>query len=86
MAATVYLLCTGTALLCAVLLFRGYRRSRVRLLFWSGLCFALLTLDNFLFFFEKIIFTSVDLSDLWSPVGLAAVAVLLYGLIWKENP
>jgi len=85
MAATVYLLCTATALLCSVLLFRGYRKSRVRLLFWSGICFAVLVADNLFLFLDRIVFTQVDFSVERSPFGLVAVAFLLYGLITKET-
>lgn len=40
MPAAVYILCGLTSVLCAVLLLRSYARKRVRLLLWSGLCFA----------------------------------------------
>jgi len=83
MAALLYLLCTATALLCCVLLLRGYRQTRVRLLFWSGLCFAALTLENLFLFLDRVIFTAQDLS-LWRvPFALVGVVLLLYGLIWK---
>jgi hypothetical protein len=85
MAATIYVLCTATALLCAILLLRGYRRSRVRLLLWSGVCFALLAADNLFLFLDRIIFTQVDLTNWRSPLGLVAVAFLLYGLVEKDN-
>ena len=32
----VYLLCFLASVLCALLLLRGYQRSRARLLLWSG--------------------------------------------------
>ena len=44
-ASVVYVLCALTALACAVLLFRGYRASGARLLLWSAVCFAGLTLN-----------------------------------------
>jgi hypothetical protein len=85
MAEAVYLLCTVTALLCSILLFRGYRDSRARLLFWSGLCFAMLTLDNLFLFMDRIVFPNVDLSAWRIPFALAGVFFLLYGLIWKDK-
>jgi Family of unknown function (DUF5985) len=85
MAETIYLLCTGTALVCCVLLFRGYRQTRARLLLWSGLCFATLTLENFFLFLDRIIFLSVDLSPLWTTFSFVAVLFLLHGLIWKDK-
>jgi hypothetical protein len=85
MPATIYLLCTLTALICCVLLLRGYWQSRARLLFWSGLCFGSLTLENFFLFLDKIIFTQMDLSPLWMSFAFAGVVLLLYGLIWKDK-
>ena len=46
----VYGLCVITSAMCAWLLLRGYARSRVPLLMWSGLCFVGLTLNNLLLF------------------------------------
>ena len=55
-------LCTLTALACAVLLLRAYARSRFRLLLWSGLCFAGLTLNNALLVLDRVVLpTQVDL-------------------------
>ncbi|HVT82005.1 MAG TPA: DUF5985 family protein, partial [Phycisphaerae bacterium] len=42
----IYLLCALTSLACAILLARGYLRSRAKILLWSGLCFALLAINN----------------------------------------
>ncbi|HEY1718111.1 MAG TPA: DUF5985 family protein [Verrucomicrobiae bacterium] len=81
----VYLLCTGTALVCCVLLFRGWRQSRAQLLFWSGLCFASLTLENFFLFLDKIVFLQIDLWWCRASFALLAVFFLLYGLIWKDK-
>ena len=85
MAAIVYVLCIATALSCCVLLLRGYRRSRARLLLWSGLCFALLALENVLLFIDQVVFPAIDLSFYQLPVALAAVVFLLYGLIWEAK-
>lgn len=85
MAALVYLLCTFTALGCSLLLVRGYRRTRVRLLFWSALCFACLALENLLLFADRIVFVDTDLAIWRIPPALAAMAFLLYGLVWKSK-
>jgi len=80
-----YILCTATSFVCAMLLFRGYRRSRARLLFWTGLFFACLTVENGGLFLDNIVFTNVDLwwyRTLW---GLLGVSCLLYGMIWREK-
>jgi hypothetical protein len=81
----IYTLCTLMSLTCAVLLFRSYARNRFRLLFWSGLCFGALTLNNILLVLDKTIFlTSLDLLTWRLAVGLVALLLLLYGLIWEQ--
>ena len=81
MAAIIYTLCALTALACAILLFRAYARSKAAVLFWSGLCFAGLTLNNALLVADRLILPAVDLYTLRLGVGLAALLLLLYGLI-----
>src|SRR5688500_18179078 len=61
-ATIIYVLCALTSGLCAVLLLRGYARSRARLLFWSGLCFVGLALNNFLLVLDVNVISHVDLS------------------------
>jgi hypothetical protein len=82
-AAFIYGLCALTAAVCAILLLQSYMRGRYRLLLWSGLCFAGLTLNNLLLVFDKVVFPhAVDLSIWRSSVALLAMTVLLYGLIY----
>jgi hypothetical protein len=71
-----------TALLCAFLLFRAYGRSHRRLLMWSGLCFAGLTLNNLFLVLDKLVFPNIDFSIPRSVSALFAMSVLLWGLIW----
>lgn len=85
MAAIIYLLCALTALTCTFLLIRAYLRGRYRLLLWSGLCFAGLTINNLMLVLDKLVLTSVDLSTWRGFVALIAMAVLLYGLIWDSE-
>jgi Family of unknown function (DUF5985) len=81
----VYLLSSATCLLCAVMLFRGYARTGVRLLFWSGLCFAGLMLDNFMVYVDLIVAPNISLA-IWRKVpGLIAIMLLVYGLIWDAE-
>ena len=82
MAAIVYLLCAATSLACAVLLLRAYKQSRVRLLFWSGLCFIGLAINNALLFIDLEVFPQADLFLLRSIPALAGLLLLIYGLIW----
>ena len=85
MAALIYLLCALTSLACTVLLLRAYRRSRALVLFWSGLCFAGLTLNNALLVADRVLFPGVDLYTLRLSVAFVAVLLLLYGLIWEHD-
>lgn len=85
MGVTIYLLCTGTSLACAWLLLASYARNRHRLLFWSGLCFASMTINNFVLTLDKIVFPDIYLMPVRLAAALAAVALLLYGLIFEKE-
>lgn len=86
MAPVIYSLCALTSLLCTWLLLRSYFANRYRLLLWSGLCFAGLSLNNVLLVIDRLILpTSVDLSTWRLAIGLIALLPLLYGLIWEEE-
>ena len=85
MASIVYLLCAATSILCAVLLWRGYVRSRVPLLLWSTLCFVGLALDNSLLFVDRVLIPDEGMFALRRLLSLGGVAVLLYGLIWDAD-
>jgi len=82
MAVTIYGLCTLTALICAYLLLNAYRRGRYRLLLWSGLGFAGLTLNNLVLALDKLVFTMVDLTIWRTSIALLSIMIILYGLIW----
>lgn len=82
----VYGLCFGTSLLATIMLFRAYLTNRSRLLFWSGLCFCLLTVSNTLLYIDFIIVPDgPDLSMLRNVVTLGAQSVLIYGLIFRTS-
>lgn len=83
MAEAVYILCALTSLVCAVLLLRAWRRSRLRLLLWSALCFGGLVLNNIALLLDLIVFPNVDFSLVRSLTALVSVAVLLFGLVWE---
>jgi heme/copper-type cytochrome/quinol oxidase subunit 4 len=85
MATLVYLLCALTSLACAVLLLRGYARSRVRLLLWAGLCFVGLALNNIILFVDVRVVPDVDLSTVRSLPALAGLVILIYGLVWETR-
>ena len=86
MAAVVYFLCALTSLTCFVLLFRAWRTSGARLLFWSALCFAGITVNNVLLVTDRVFLPeSVDLSVWRLTVALGAVLLLVFGLVWEEE-
>jgi hypothetical protein len=79
----IYGLCALTSVMCAWLLLRRYAEVRHRLLLWSGLCFAVLTINNVLLILDR--FATVDLS-LWRLASaLIALLLLLFGLIWERD-
>jgi hypothetical protein len=70
----------------AYLLLQDYRRGGYRLLLWTGLCFAGLTINNLLLVIDKLILPlDVDLSLWRNATVLLSMAVLLYGLIWDTE-
>ena len=86
MSSVIYALCALTAMLCAWLLLRGYKQNGYRLLLWSGLCFAGLSINNVLLILDRIVFpVSVDLSTWRLLAALIALLPLLYGLIWEDE-
>ena len=85
MAVTIYLLCTLTSLACAWLLLASYQRTGHRLLFWSGLCFAAMTVNNILLTLDKAVFPDVNLLPWRLAAALVAVFLLLFGLIYEKK-
>jgi len=83
-ALTVYSLCALTSGVCAVMLLRGYRRTRVRLLLWSGLCFACFTINNVILIVDEEM-TSQDFTLVRTIPLLAGITLLLFGLVWETE-
>jgi hypothetical protein len=86
-AATIYILCALTSLACAGLLLGSYRRTRHRLLFWSGWSFVAMTVNNLFLVLDKLVFPGpeIDLlpARLWA--ALISMLLLLYGLIYEKE-
>lgn len=82
MAAVVYVLCLLTAIGCAAVLLNAYRRTRSTLLFWSGMCFALLAVNDLFVLLDIYVIHWLDLWGVRRTLGLAAVVVMLVGLIF----
>ena len=80
-----YLLCIVTSLSCTVFLFRGYFRRKVRLLFWSALCFVGLTVNNVVVFLDVIVFPQTDLRVIRLAASLIGMLFLLYAFIWESE-
>ena len=81
--AIVYVLCFLTSAACAWLLGRSYARSRVRLLFWSSICFALLAANNLVLVFDLVVWPQPEV-DLRLPrllLALSAIASLIWGFV-----
>jgi hypothetical protein len=86
MVESVYILCALTSVACAVLLLRAWKRTQSRLLLWSGLCFAMLAVNNILLFVDLVLLpTQVDLYLPRLLTGVASASILLYGLIWDAS-
>jgi hypothetical protein len=79
----VYILCAATSVLCAILLFRGYLRSRAALLLWSAVCFCGLALNNLMLVIDIHMLPGFDLS-FWRMIpSILGAGALLIALIWE---
>ncbi|HVZ43138.1 MAG TPA: DUF5985 family protein [Ramlibacter sp.] len=85
MAPFMYTLCALTSIACFVLLWRSWRSAGSRLLFWSALCFAALSVNNVVLILDKMVYVEIDLIFLRLGASLAAVVLMLYGLVWEEQ-
>jgi len=82
MAFTVYLLCSLLSIGCAGALIKAYRVNRTRLLFWSGLCFGGIAINNILLSIDFSLGPNYDLSLIRALFAFGAISVMVYGLIW----
>jgi hypothetical protein len=83
MAEAVYVLCMLTSLACALLLLRGYARTRARLLLWSGLCFVGLTLNNLVLFADLVVWPDVNMALARNLITFVSMVLLVFGLVWE---
>jgi len=85
MAAIVYLLCAITSFLCAVMLFKAFRHSKFRLLFWSCLGFTGFAINNVLLFLDVVVFPEVTfIINIRTIPAVIGMVVMIYGLIMEE--
>lgn len=88
MAKAVYILCAIASILCAVLLLRGYRATRTRLLFWASACFGFLAINNVVLYVDLVIIPASSPVDLFWYRNTSAVIgmlVLVFGLVWESR-
>ena len=86
MAPLVYVLGAIVTLLCAVLLFRAYASVRRRLLLWSAICFAGLTISNVLLFVDLMLIGDAVSLYVWRLATAAlAMMAMLFGLVWESD-
>ena len=81
----VYLLCFFTAGTCAFLLWRSYRATGARLLLWTGLCFGFLSLNAAMVIVDMLLISWMSFQFPRLLLSLAAVTVLVVGLIWDMD-
>ena len=86
LAKLVYLLGAIVTALGAILLLRGFARSRSRLLLWSGLCFAGLTVSNVLLFVDLVLLGDEQSLYMWRlSTAAGAMLLLVYGLVFESE-
>jgi hypothetical protein len=87
MAEAVYILCALTSAACAVMLLRGYLRTRTRFLLWSALCFAALFVNNVMLVIDKVFVPDrVVIDPAWrAGVALVGLSLLIFGLVWDAE-
>jgi hypothetical protein len=85
MAESVYALCAVTSALCAILLVRSYRRTRLRLLFWSAFCFVALAANSVLVFVDLVVVPQTDLVLVRTLTAVVGLGGLLFALIWDTR-
>ena len=82
MAAVVYIMCTLTSAICAVLLLREHRRATSRVLLWCGLAFVGFTVSNALVFTDLVLLPTTNLAPPRAIATWMATTVLVVALVW----
>ena len=85
MATAVFVLCALASVGCATLLWRGWTATRAQLLLWSAVSFGFFALNNLMLVVDEVLISERDLSWTRDTASFAAVAVLLFGLVWHES-
>lgn len=78
-----YVLCALVSSVSAVLLLRGWRRSRSRLVFWVCVAFMFLAVSNVLLVVDLL--TAYDLSVVRPTLIAVGLGFLVFGLVWEHE-
>ena len=85
MAHAVYFLCALTSVVCTILLLKAHRTTHSSILFWSGLCFIALALNNLFLLGDLVFAPEIDFAIPRNLCGALGVGLLLYGLLWRRR-
>lgn len=83
--AIVYALCFLTSAACAILLFRNYNKTKLRLLLWGAFSFSFLAANNLAVITDLLILPNSDYAVPRLVLSLMAAGILLYGFIWEGD-
>lgn len=82
MAELIYITCALASSTCALLLWKGYKTTGSRLIFWSGVHFGLLAIANLILAVDLVLLPgSIDLAIIRSLITLLAVITFFFGLV-----
>jgi hypothetical protein len=85
-AEAIYILCALTSILCALLLYRGYRANRTRLLFWASLCFVFLAINNVILYVDLVVLPpQIELFWYRNTAAMIGMLALVFGLVWESR-
>ena len=73
-----YVLCLGVSATCAFMLLRAWRKSRVRLLLWSGIGFTGIAINNLILVIDSQL--AADFSSWRSAPTLIGLVAFIWGL------
>jgi hypothetical protein len=78
-----YVVCAAVSLLSTVLLYRGWKRSRSRLVFWVAVAFSFLAISNVLLVVDLV--SAADLSRVRPALIAVGLGLLIFGLVWEQD-
>lgn len=85
-ASIVYFLCALTSGFCTWILLKEFRVTKVPLIFWSFLCFLLLTANNVVLIVDMLFLGSdVSLAGVRGVLTIAGFGVLIWGMVWNST-